>query len=418
MPSTSFHQGDGSAEPVRRRAVVGSAAALTAALTATLLAQFTRGAPRARARAGGDATGDLTGDVTLRLPGPTGPHRVGVALLHLTDEDRPDPWDPGTGGRELMVSVFHPARATHGRPRAPQMTPGAAEWFGRLDATRLHPQLPGSDVDWAATRTHAYEDAPPLPSARPRPVLLHTPGGGDPRTLGTALAQDLASHGYVVVSVDHPGETSEVEFPGGRIRTTALRGDPAKDTPLFRTMTETRVADLRFVLDVLPAHADALGLALDTRRVGAYGHSAGGTAVAQAMYEDPRIAAAVDLEGYLDLPSGELLPVAREGVDRPLLLVGTDGFRDARFDRSWGAMLDHPGGRTRRVEVRDAAHWVFTDLAAMVPPLERAGLMTAEGRNALVGRIAPARSVPLVRGTVRAFFDRHLDAGRPGGGSA
>ncbi|MFG3254656.1 alpha/beta hydrolase family protein [Streptomyces sp. NPDC048172] len=355
--------------------------------------------------------------LTPRLPAPTGPHRVGVTVLHLTDEGRNDPWDPELGRRELMVSVFHPAhRTTHDRARAPQMTPGAAAWFGRLDATFLHPQLPASGVDWAATRSHAYQDAPPLPATPPRPVLLHSPGGGDPRTLGTSLAQDLASHGYVVVSVDHPGETSEVEFPGGRVRTTVLRGDPAADTPLFRTMTETRIADLRYVLDALPAQAEALGLALDLRRVGVYGHSAGGTAVAQAMDEDDRIGAAVDLEGYLDLPSGELLPVAREGVDRPLLLVGTDGFRDARFDRSWGAMLDHPGGRTRRVEIDGAAHWVFTDLAAMAPHLEGAGLMTAEGRNALVGRIAPERSVPLVRGTVRAFFDRHLGGG--GRGSA
>ena len=97
-------------------------------------------------------------------------------------------------------------------------------------------------------------------------------------------------------------------------------------------MIDTRVADLRFVLD-----------AFGVDRVGVYGHSAGGTAVAQALHEDRRIAAAVNLEGYLDRMDGELLPVAEQGTDRPLLLAGTDGFRDARLDRSWGALLAHGG---------------------------------------------------------------------------
>ncbi|WP_079154495.1 hypothetical protein [Streptomyces subrutilus] len=43
-------------------------------------------------------------------------------------------------------------------------------------------------------------------------------------------------------------------------------------------------------------------------RVGVYGHSAGGTAAAQALHEDRRIAAAVNPEGYLDQMDGELLP--------------------------------------------------------------------------------------------------------------
>ncbi|MFD7261592.1 hypothetical protein [Streptomyces sp. NPDC059874] len=145
-----------------------------------------------------------------------------------------------------------------------------------------------------------------------------------------------------------------------------------------------------------------------------YGHSAGGTTAAQAMHEDRRIDAAVNLEGYLDYPSdtpgreGELLPIARQGTDRPLLLFGTDGFRDARFERSWSALLARSEGRVRRRQLDDAAHWVFTDYAATAPQLQAAGLMTAADRIHLVGAIDPARSVPSVRGHVLSFFSRHL----------
>jgi hypothetical protein len=72
-----------------------------------------------------------------------------------------------------------------------------------------------------------------------------------------------------------------------------------------------------------------LGRALDLRRVEIYGHSVGGATAAEAMYEDRRIEAAVNLEGYLDyMPEkpgqeGELFAVAQYRVDRPLLLMGT-----------------------------------------------------------------------------------------------
>jgi dienelactone hydrolase len=332
----------------------------------------------------------------LRLPAPSGPYPVGVKTLYLVDSSRNDPWTPEIGVREIMVTVLQPAVPGRGFPPAPQLTPGAAALFTDL-CWRIHPQLPKSGVDWAATLTHARVRASPLPGRRP--VLLYSPGGGDARTMGSALAVDLASHGWKVITVDHPGDASEVEFPGPRpgrerVRRTVLLGPP--DAATFRTMIDTRVADLRFVLDAL--HLD---------RVGVYGHSAGGTAAAQALYEDRRIAAAVNLEGYLDQMDGELLPVARQGTTRPLLLAGTDGFRDARLDRSWAALLAHAGPVAHR-QLDNVQHWAFTDYAALVPQLHRAGLMTASGRAAMVGRAGPRVTVHAVRDLVRSFFARHL----------
>ncbi len=325
-----------------------------------------------------------------------GPYCVGATTLHLVDSSRNDPWAPRIGVRELMVTVLRPAARGRGFPSAPHLTPGTAALFTD-SCWRIHPQLPAAGVDWAATATHARLGAPPLPGQRP--VLLYSPGGGDARTMGSSLAADLASHGWTVLTVDHPGDASEVEFPDERpgrerVRSTVLLGPP--DAATFRTMIDTRVADLRFVLD-------ALGL----DRVGVYGHSAGGTAVAQALHEDRRIVAAVDLEGYLDQMDGELLPVARQRTDRPLLLVGTDGFRDARLDRSWAALLAQ-GGPVARRQLDGAQHWAFTDYAAIAPQLHQAGLMTPAGRAAMVGPADPRVTVPAVRNVVRSFFAHHL----------
>ncbi|MYS07186.1 alpha/beta fold hydrolase [Streptomyces sp. SID6041] len=375
----------GGRAPARRTFVTGA----LAGSAALLLGTGTGTGPAAAAAAS-------SRPFVLRLPAPTGPYAVGATVRHLVDPSRDDPWEPAVGVRELMTTVFQPIAPARGLPRLPQLTPGAAAVFTEL-APLVRPHLPAAGVDWAATLTHARTGAPPRPGRGP--VLLYSHGGGDSRALGSSLAIDLASHGWTVVTVDHPGDASEVEFPDerpgrDRIRTTVLR--PDLDAETFRTMIDTRVADLRFVLDALGLH-----------RVGLYGHSAGGTAVAQALHEDPRVAAAANLEGYLDGMDGTLFPVAREGTDRPLLLAGTDGFRDARLDRSWSALLAH-GGPVARRELACADHWVFTDYAALVPQLRTAGLMSAAGRAEMVGTVDPRVSVPAVRKLVRTFFARHL----------
>ncbi|MEV6204274.1 acetylhydrolase [Streptomyces sp. NPDC051771] len=352
-----------------------------ALLGAALLAAASAGLPGFTARA-------AAGLVPV-LPAPTGPYPVGVVRHALTDPARTDPWEPGLGARQVVLGVVYPARSVTGHPRAPQLTPGEAGVFGAL--APLVRGLPAAGVDWAGTLTHAHAGAPPLPGRRP--VVLYTPGGGDARTLGTGLAEELASHGTVVVLVDHPGEASQVELPDGTVRETVLYGPP--DPATFRTMVDTRVADLRLVLDRLGELPHAA--VMDPCRTGIAGHSAGGTAAALLAARDPRIRAVANLEGYLDL---EPWP-----GDRPLLLLRTDGFEGAaRIERSWAGL------RARRRTLRAANHWVLTDHAAVVPRLHAAGLVPDAVRDGLVGPGDSAASFAAVRRELRGFFGR--EAGR------
>jgi alpha-beta hydrolase superfamily lysophospholipase len=326
------------------------------------------------------------GGSILRLPAPAGPYPVGMQTVHLTDPVRTDPWVGGV--RELMLTVLYPARSVRGFSRAPQLTPDEAEVFAEY-APLVRPGLPKPGaVDWGAVLTHGYVGAPPLPGRRP--VLVYSPGGGDSRTLGTTLAEDLASHGRVVVLVDHPGDASQVELPTG-MRKTVLFGPP--DPATFRTMVDTRIADLRLVLNRLGDLP--LAPVVDSRRIGLYGHSAGGTAAVYAARGDRRVGAVANLEGYLDLYP----PV---GFDRPLLLFRTDGFEGAaRIESSWASL---PG---RRVLLADANHWALTDYGSLVARLRTAGLVTATARAALIGTGDPAVTRAEVRRRVRTFFAHH-----------
>ncbi len=315
----------------------------------------------------------------LALPRPSGPHRVGQTELHLVDASRTDPWRGGP--RELMVSLHYPALPGPGRA-APYMLPGAAAHFDAVTANGLL-GLGVPSADWAGVRTNARRDAVPLPGRWP--VVVYSPGLGEPRTWGTATAEDLASRGYVVISIDHTWESPEVEFPDGSVRTMVDPGDP---DAFLRKALDVRVADTRFVLDALAGR-------LDVSRVGMIGHSMGGAAAALTMAADPRVVAGVNLDGNLTWFDGSLMPPAEEGLRGPFLLVGKDGETDT--GPGWNAFRAATQGWTAQLRLLGSEHATFTDAAALVPQL-----------GVPLGTLDPATAVRTQRAYVASFFDRWL----------
>ncbi|SHN01963.1 alpha/beta hydrolase family protein [Actinacidiphila paucisporea] len=355
----------------------------------------------------------------LRLPPPSGPYAVGTVALRLVDTVRPDPWVPQPY-RELMVSLRYPAQGVRPGPGAPQMLPGEAAGFAELAG---YTGVPAARVDWAATRTHAHQGAPA--AAGPFPLVLYSPGAGDPRSLNSTLCDDLASRGYAVLTVDHTYDAAAVEFPGGRVESTVLPAelakvvpdpehpDPARVAPLLRKVLDVRVADIGFVLDRLP---DALPRPLrglpDFARVGMFGQSAGGFTALQAMYGDPRIAAGANFDGVTayvedDADRGYLPPVAAGGLDRPFLLVGKDG-NTRRTVPSWDALWRHSRGWHRGLSLAGSEHATFTDAETLIPQIARRLHLPAGTVPANLGALDPGRAVRAQRAYLVAFFDRWL----------
>ncbi|MFJ8386561.1 alpha/beta hydrolase family protein [Streptomyces sp. NPDC094438] len=363
----------------------------------------------------------------MTLPAPTGAYPVGTVSLHLTDRGRPDPWVASQPYRELMVSVRYPARDVAGHPLAPQMLPGEAAGFDALNSLT---DIPKGRADWAATRSHAHTDAPVARHGRRGfPVVLYSPGAGDPRTLGTTLCDDLASRGYVVVTIDHTYDATAVEFPGGRVESTVLpqeyekasKAGTAQVTALLKKTLAVRVADTRFVLDQLGrlpgGMRDGLRGALDLNAVGMFGQSAGGFTAAQTMHDDTRLKAAADLDGVMgytqrdDDPS-EPSSVGTDGVDRPLLLMGKEG-NNHHTVASWDAVWQHSSGWVRDLTLSGGEHASYTDMQSQIPQLAGPLGLSRQTVAANIGTVDPKRSVTAQEAYLAAFFDRWL-RGRDG----
>ncbi len=346
---------------------------------------------------GAPVTGQLT------LPKPSGPRRIGTVTLHLVDKTRTDPWLPSHPTRELMVQLWYPAARAAGHPLAPWISPGAVTHFEKSMG------IPARTLRWPTT--HARNRAPVLRGRRPRPVVLYSPGLGSERNKSTSLVEELASHGYIVVTIDHTHDAGRVEFPDGRVATTAL---PVEiDDEVVAKALAVRVADTRFVLDQLTAintgaNPDAAGRplprglrgALDLSRTGMFGHSLGGATALAAMHDDARVRAAANLDGSL------LGGSATAGSDRPLLLLGSDQGR--WHDPSWDELWANHDGWKRELVLAGSRHISFTDLEVLYPQAAPLVGLTPKQITQVLGPLAPLRAVRAQRVHLRAFFDLHL----------
>jgi dienelactone hydrolase len=341
---------------------------------------------------------------TPYLPEPTGPYPVGTASVWLIDTSRPDPWVSGVNARELMVSLWYPAVPSNGR-RARYMTPVESELqLASRGITGISPDT------LSTVETNAVSDARPTGHQHSLPLVVLSPGFTNSRSTLTALAEDLASHGYVVAGIDHTYESHATAFPDGRVTTCLAREAPRGDRK--EEVAAGRAADVCFVLDELTgAHPAWPGAGLiDSSQIGMAGHSAGGAAAIAAMLADSRIRAGIDMDG------STAAPIPDEGLARPFLFLGkqsnyTPGSGiiaspDGKhvkgsvltWERDWVLLT----GWRRWLVVAGAVHASFTDLALLA---DQIGIDTGAD-------LPGARSLDITRAYVRAFFDQHL-CGRP-----
>ncbi len=337
----------------------------------------------------------------LTLPAPTGPRPVGTVSLHLVDPTRSDPWARPQRMRELMISLTYPARDVRRYPLAPWLPSRAAAQFlteNGLDHSGI--QLP---------LTHERDGAPVDRRGGRLPVVLVSPGKNADRSSQTLITEELASRGYLVVTIDYTFDAAEVEFPDGRVVRAipdAVRGDGS-------AIAAARVVDTRFVLDrlaVVNAGGDpdaehrrlpaGLRGAADLRRVAMAGTSLGGGTTAATMFEDRRIKAGLSLDGAV------YGPVITAGLDRPYFLM--DAVKSSRQLPEIAAFWSRLRGWRLNAALRGAAHVSYGDDEVLIPQIGRLLGWTPQQIAAEIGTIDPRRAVAVQRAYPLAFFDLTL----------
>jgi hypothetical protein len=255
---------------------------------------------------------------------------------------------------------------------------------------------------------------------------LFEPGAGEIPLSYASLIEDVSSHGYVVVGIVPTGYTRFSIFPDGRLdisdkftpplppgsdkkTTEDQRPFPVSGATVFLTQDQIQtfqdgfrdrlragflvwVQDMAFALDQLEKmnhdNRSQFRGRFDLKRVGAFGHSLGGAASLQAAKDDPRIGAAVDLDGRLFGTSAD------GGVPRPLLMMTE--FSNAVFDAA--SSTGKPG---YHVILSGSKHFFSSDWG-LLP------FSSKQIKSQRVGDIDPVRASFITKTYVEAFFDQYL----------
>lgn len=352
---------------------------------------------------------NVAGKPRSPLPPPTGRYKVGRTTYHIITRPAPKPLGAVIPESELMAYIWYPADATSSAQNAPYIPAYVTAAKAASESVRDLLGLSYCAFEQGRLVSYAIENVPLSTAERRYPLLLFEPGLDMTSLAYSAQLEDLASHGYVVVAVDHTPSAQFVVFPNGRVvlfdrkKWDVIFEDRLKEGSKERAewekaQDEAGAASLRAVLDDLTRAGDARPLLagrIDQKRIGVFGHSFGGMAALIALAQERRFHAGLDQDGTDSGISAFAKEAPRNGQGFfGLFFRPPSGNGRPHADSLFAAL---PPGTTRATI---AAAVRFVHMSYSDVPLLSSG--------DAAGRANGLRNLAVIRATTRRFFDKNF----------
>lgn len=290
------------------------------------------------------------------IPDAGGPEPVGIRRLTLTDESRPDPVE-SEQPRTFDVLLWYPARE-EGEP-SPHM---GRRMLAGLQDEGYYGQTTETFEAWGSLSTESVQGAAPREGKMGVVLLSH--GLGMATVHYSAIAQELASHGFAVIAPEHPYGGFGLR-PDDGVHSTA--GDALLATePGFDQRAGEWAEDLLFLLDAVPEAWPELRL--DLEGVVALGHSMGGVAAMDAAARDERIVGAINMDGApmtrteaTGLRAPTLVLKSLPAMEEPELAPGDP------ILSIWRSLAERGGAACTYAGVFGSGHTSFSDAPFLLP---------------------------------------------------
>ncbi|MCE7915796.1 MAG: hypothetical protein DYH15_14310 [Nitrosomonas sp. PRO4] len=338
-----------------------------------------------------------------RIPAPSGPFQVGTRIIEMIDESRRELYSGKDEPRRYMIQAWYPADVKETDERAPWME--RADIFAPAIATYI--DLPAFFLDHLAlAQIPAYKNAVVAESDEKFPVILFSHGWNGFNAQNAGQALELASHGFIVIGIQHTYGAVVTVFPDGTVAPNNPNALPADaDDPNYeevaRILADQWAGDLSHTLDFISS-ADAdnpFAASVDSARVGVYGHSTGGGAAIQFCGVDLRCKSVLGMDPFMRPVSAEVI---ESGLPMPSFFM---------FSQAWADITDSKNNRLFRgfnprnqinlgaIVIEGTRHYDFSDLPLFSPIAPQLGLK---------GPLNGKRVTEIVNGYLLDFFEMTL----------
>lgn len=339
---------------------------------------------------------------------PDGPLKVGTMTFTLTDNSRREIYSSNpTIPRRFIIQVWYPASPRADDKAAPWM-PNASVYAPAISDLLKLPHFFLNHLELVTTP--ALQDSPLAKSNTPYPVLVFSHGWKGFRAQNTVQMLDLASHGYVVIGMEHTYGAATTVFPDGSIapnNPSALPDGLPDDVyfPIARLLVKQWAGDIGYALDFMAGqNADPQSPfynSLDINKVGVFGHSTGGGATIEFCGTDPRCKAGFAEDPYMTPVSEQVMA---KGVSQPFFFMFSqfwtgDVNAENKNNNLFRQFYPNASQSFGAVTIEGSAHYDFSDLPMLTPLAPQLHLK---------GPISGPLAIKIVNNYLLAFFDKTL----------
>ena len=302
-------------------------------------------------------------------PQPSGDSDIGTQSIELIDLDRLE-WFTNTPNdlRRIMVQIWYPTKEKKERKEL-YIDHGDIRIKTLADQFNYNPSL---FKNLASIRTNSIKEA--LPNKKELyPLIIFSHGLGGNRTQNTIMIEELASHGYVVLAIEHAYDANVSIFENGDIadyrsginyqRRHTEKLTPEEFWAIRLPQLKTRAADVSFVLNQIELgnFPNQLIKIIDLDNIGVFGHSFGGATGIYSTYSDNRIDACINLDGWMVVIPNNII---NKGINQEFMYIG---------QKQWDEELNYQkldkfiksNNRSYKILIPKTTHYDFSDTPHM-----------------------------------------------------
>jgi predicted esterase len=354
----------------------------------------------------------------INLPAPSGAYHIGARYIHFISENEEYITDEEGDKRELMIKVWYPAKVLNEK-REPYLNEGGRKGF----AAKY--KLPENTFNYLdKTQTNTFEE--PEVAEGMFPILIFSHGYYSNAFGYYALIEEIVSHGFIVFNINHTYESVGSMFPSGEIKLynkayerrhnneemAGMIWNATQELKKATSKTEKKKAieyvlknyyaadisnrwekDIDEIVNLIPDWNKKSFLAnhIDTSKIGLFGHSQGGSLVGQTLFNNPKIAAGINIDG---VQWGDMIDTS---LNKPFLLISSD-WPDEHPNFNEVAFFNGSTADFYVCKIKNSGHSNFMDIPFMIklPLINEAG------------DIEPQKAIRITSEIVIRFFNKYL----------